>query len=319
MNNTAENFMHPIPLSARLARFFFMHLGSFVAVFVYFHLGSQAEFSTDGVRSALLIGLLVMSAYIALAFYMGELKYFDFGLWFMFALGTLSAYTGIETILRLFQWYSPAILFLTLGLVALIPLLLGRETFTYYFARRKTPLWQQRLPTFAEINRVMTAYWACIFFLSSGLSAYSPLDWRFTFLYPNLLIFLVGIPAEFWLPPLYLKLFPAEIPRNAEALIMGLPFSFNQAAAKNAQAIIQFHVSGAEKASYYVSITRGKCASFIGKLPTPDLTIHTPETVWVRIAHGELDGAQALQEGLYKTEGDSSLLLKFREWFSKSP
>jgi hypothetical protein len=247
---------------------------------------------------------------------MDELKYFDFGLWLIFALGTLGAFIGLETILRLFQWYSPAILFLTLGLVALIPLLLGRETFTYYFARRKTPLWQQKLPTFAEINRVMTAYWSGVFFLSAGIAAYSPLDWRFTFLYPNLLIFLVGIPAEFWLPPLYLKLFPAALPRSAEALIMGLPFSFNRAAAKNAQATIQFHVSGVDNNSYYVDIAHGKCESVMGEAASPNLTIHTPEATWVRIVHGELDGAQALREGLYTAEGDLSILLKFREWFS---
>jgi hypothetical protein len=316
MNNTAANSPQAVSFSARLSQFFFMHIGSFVAVLVYFHIAGQAAFSAEGVQTGLAIALVLMSGYIALAFYMNELKYFDFGLWLMFALGTLGAFIGLETILRLFQRYSPAVLFLTLGLVALVPLLLGRETFTYYFARRKTPLWQQKLPTFAEINTVMTAYWSGVFLLSAGIAAYAPLDWRFTFLYPNLLIFLVGIPSEFWLPPLYLKLFPAPLPRSAEALIMGLPFSFNRAAAKNVQATIQFHVSGTENNSYYVSIAHGKCESFTGEAAAPDLTIHTPEATWVRIAHGELDGAQALQEGLYAAEGDLSILIKFREWLS---
>jgi len=319
MNTTAEHSATVASLPSRFLQFFFMHIGSFVAVFVYFHLCGQTAFSMDGVRSALLIGLLVMSGYIALAHIMNELQYFDFGLWLMFALGALGAYTGAEAILRLFQWYSPAILFLTLGLVAFIPLLLGRETFTYYFARRKTPLWQQKLPMFAAINRVMTTYWTCLFFLSAGIAAYAPLDWRFTFLYPNLLIFLVGIPAEFWLPPLYLKLFPAPLPHSAEALIMGLPFSFNRAAAKDAQATIQFYVSGAEKGAYYIAITHDGCNSFTGETSAPDLTISTPDTVWIRIAHGELDGAQALQAGLYQAEGNLSLLAKFREWFLPSP
>lgn len=317
MNSTSENAAQAATVSTRLSQFFFMHLGSFVAVFVYFHVRSQTGFSIDGVPSALLTGLGVMSGYIALAFVMGELKQFDFGLWLMFAFGTVASYTGIDTILRFFQWYSSAILFATLGLVALIPLLLGRETFTYYFARKQTPGWQQQLPTFADINRFMTAFWVGIFFISAGLAAYAPTDWRFTALYPNALIFLVGIPAGFWLPPLYLKIFPMELPQRVEPLIMGLPFAFNRAAARDARATIQFTVSGVEAGQYYIKVDNGKCQSFEGRAPAPDLTIHTPDKVWRRVARGELDGAQAFQEGLYTAEGDLSVLLKLQEWFSK--
>lgn len=131
-----DHFAQPATLSVRLSRFFFMHIGSLVAVFVYFHLSEQAEFSLAGVASAFPAGLLVMIGHIALAYWADELKYFDFGLLLMFALGMLSAYGNLIPILTLFQWYSPAILFLTLGMVALVPLLLDREPFTYYFARR---------------------------------------------------------------------------------------------------------------------------------------------------------------------------------------
>jgi hypothetical protein len=43
----------------------------------------------------------------------------------------------------------------------------------------------------------------------------------------------------------------------------------------------------------------------------------TSDTVWLRIVRGELDGAQALQEGLYRAEGDFSLLVKMGEWFPR--
>jgi hypothetical protein len=256
-----------------------------------------------------------MIGYIVLAHWADEVKYFDFGLLLMFALGTLSAYTNLTPILTLFQWYSPAILFFTLGMVALVPLLLGRETFTYYFARRQTPSWQQKLPEFPAINRVMTVFWVVIFFVSAGLAAYAPRDWRFNTLYPNLLIFIVGIPAALWLPPLYLKVFPPGFPQTIEALLMGMPWVFNRQAAGDTRAVIQFHVNGAEARAYYLQIANGKCESKEGVAPTPDLTIHTPDTVWMRIVRKELDGAQALQEGLYRVEGDWSLLLKMNEWF----
>lgn len=318
MNDDAimDHLTQPASLSIRLTRFFFMHLGSFVAVFVYFHLSEQAGFSLAGIASAFPVGLLVMLAYIALAYWADELKHFDFGLLLMFGLGTFSAYSNFTPILTLFQWYSPAILFLTLGLVALVPLLLRREPFTYYFARRQTPLWQQKLPEFSALNQVMTGFWAMIFFASAGIAAYEPLDWKFNTLYPNLMIFIVGVPAAFWLPPLYLKIFPPAFPQTIEALLLGMPWAFNRQTAGNAQAVIQFQISGAEAGAYYLRIANGKCESKEGIAEAPDLTIHTPDTVWMPIARKELDGAQALQDGLYHVEGDWALLLKMNEWFS---
>jgi hypothetical protein len=300
----------------RLAQFFFMHVGSFIAVFVYFILCERAAYSPTGVRSALLVGLVVMSGYILVAYSRNELKQFDYGLWTMFALGTFGSYIDTGLLLALFQRYSPAVLFFTLGLVALIPLLLGRETFTYYFARRQTPRWQQKLPVFKTINRIMTVYWALVFFAAASLCMWSPQDWRFTALYPNLLIFVIGLPATFWLPPLYLALFPPAPPQSLEPLLMGMPFVFDRKAAKDAHATIQFHVSGAEAGAYYLRITPGKCESFEGASAAPDLTISTPDTVWLRIARGDLDGAQALQEGLYSVQGDFAILTKMKEWFS---
>jgi hypothetical protein len=258
-----------------------------------------------------------MSGYVLLAYRCGELKQFDLGLWIMFAVGTLGAYVGMDAVLSLFQQYSPTILFVTLGLVALVPLLLGRETFTYYFARRQVPRWQQKVLEFDAINRVMTGYWVIIFFAAAALCAWAPKDWRFTALYPNLLIFVVGIPATFWLPPLYLKIFPPGPPQTLEPLLMGMPLVFNHRAAGNSQATIQFCISGTEAGNYYLRVARGKCESFEGTVPDPNLTVHTPDTVWLHIARGELDGAQAFQEGLYSAEGDFSLLAKMQEWFPR--
>jgi hypothetical protein len=312
---SSPDVIEPAPSSGRLARIFFMHIGSFVAVIVYFQLCERAAYAPAGIRFALLVGLALMSGYIGLAHRYRELKQFDFGLLAMFVLGTLGVYAGMDSVLFLFQHYSAAVLFVTLGLVALIPLLLGRETFTYYFARRQTPLWQQKLPEFSAINRVMTGYWALLFFIAAGLAIYAPSDWRFTVLYPNLLLFVVGIPASLWMPPLYLKLFSPGLPQTVEPLIMGMPFVFDRKTAGDTQVTLQFCVSGTEAGNYYLRIARGKCESFAGTAPAPDLTVYTPDTVWLHIARGELDGAQALQDGLYRAEGDFSLLTKLAEWF----
>ncbi|MBI3301048.1 MAG: SCP2 sterol-binding domain-containing protein [Deltaproteobacteria bacterium] len=317
MATSSPDMTQAVALGDRVTRFFFMHIGSFVAVIVYFNLCERATYSAAGVRAALLAGLAVMSGYIALAYRQGELKQFDFGLWTMFALGTFAAYAGMDSVLSLFQHYSAAILFVTLGLVALVPLLLGREPFTYYYARRQTPPWQQKLPEFAVINRVITVYWVLLFFTAAGLAAWAPYDWRFTVLYPNLLIFVVGIPAPLWLPPLYLKLFPPGPPQTLEPVLMGMPFAFDRKAAGDVQATIQFCVSGLQAGNYYIRIAQSKCESFEGTAPTLDLTVYAPDTVWLRIARGELEGAQALRDGLYRVEGDFSVLMKMGEWFPR--
>src|SRR5262245_2999154 len=113
---------------------FFMHFGSFVSVIYYFVLRGAGSYSAPAVQTALPRALLVHSAYMALAFAAGELKQFDFGLWTMFALGTLGTRLAPDLLLPIFQRYSGVILFTTLALTGLIPLLLRRVTLTYYSA-----------------------------------------------------------------------------------------------------------------------------------------------------------------------------------------
>jgi len=298
-----------------VTRFFFMQIGSFVPVIVYFYLCGRAGFSADGVRHALLVALVVDSAYIALAWSQREAKQFDAGIWSLFAFGTLATRAGAEPVLWLYQHYSPTLLFVTLGLTALVPLLLGRETFTYYFARRQFPAWQLKVPEFHDVSRVMTVYWTLLFFTAAGLCAWAPTDWHFTVLFPNLLIFGLGMTAILWMPPLYFRFFPPALPRAIEPLIMGMPMVFDRKAARDTRASIQFRVSGNEPGDYYLAIARGKCRSFEGIAPAADLTVYTPDTVWLRIARGELDGEGALRDGLYRAEGDFALLAKMGEWF----
>jgi hypothetical protein len=306
--------LHPAAMS-RLARFFFMHVGSFVAVITYVVLSGGPGASAGAIRHALAVALAVITAYVALAWSQGEVKQFDVGLWTMFALGTVASWAGIASIVALFAGYFGTVLFVTLALTAFVPLVLGRETFTYYFARRQIPAWQLKLPEFAAVNRVMTAYWTVLFLTAAGLCAWAPLDWRFTLLFPNLLIFGLGMTATIWLPMIYFALFPPAQPRTIEPLIMGMPFAFDRRAARDARASIQFCVSGEDAGDYHVRVHRGRCETFEGRAPAPDLVIHTPDTVWVRVARGELDGGQALAEGLYRAEGDASILAKLTEWF----
>jgi hypothetical protein len=292
-----------------------MHVGSFVALLVFGIRLARAGDSVDGVKDALLLAFVVESAYVALAARRHELKYADYCLWTLFAVGTLLVRAGVEPAIFLFRTYPTTLFLSTFGLMALVPLLLGRETFTYYYARRQTPRWQQSLPTFHNINRLMAAFWTLIFFTGASLAALAPHDWHFSVLYPNLLVFVVGAPAPLWITPLYLRLFPPALPKTVEPLIMGMPFAFDRRAAGDTDAHIQFCVSGVDAGDYYLQIAKGVCESFEGRTPTPDLTVYTPDSVWVRIVHGQLDRALALEQGLYRVEGDLRMLAQMATWF----
>jgi hypothetical protein len=294
---------------------FFVHVGSFVAVIVYFVIHGMASAPAEGARIALPVALVVMSVYMLAAHRRRLLKHFDFGLWSMFAVGSASVLGGWEAARSLFADYSAAILFCTLCLVAVVPPLVGREPFTMFFARRGTPAWQQRTRDFVIINWIITAWFAVLFAAAAVLAARAPHDLLFTFVYPNLLIFVAGLPSQFWLPPLYLRLFGPQPPETVEAAILGMPLTFDAKAAEGANATIQFRVSGADGGDFWLRVADGACEGFEGRAAAADLTITTPNSVWLGIARGEFDGPQALLDGRFSIEGDSSILLRFREWF----
>jgi putative sterol carrier protein len=301
----------------RASELFFVHVGSFVAVIVYFALHASAGAPEEAVRIALPVALAVMTAYAVAAHRRHHLKQFDFGLWTMFALGTLAVLAGSERALYWFANYSAAILFTTLGLVATLPLLFGPEPFTVHFARRGTPAWQQKTREFAIINRIITIYFALLFFAGAASAAWAPHDFRFSVLFPNLLVFVAGLPSQLWIPPLYLKLVRPHPPETLEAAIMGMPLTFDAKAARGAEATIQFQVSGPDAGSYTLRVDDRGCQSFEGAAPAPDLTISTPDSVWLQIARGELDAAQALVEQQYRVEGETGILLRLAEWFPR--
>ncbi|MCP5058615.1 MAG: hypothetical protein GY937_18090 [bacterium] len=259
---------------------FFVHVGSFVAVIVYFVTLGQASDPEAGVGVALPLALAVMTGYMLLARRVRLLKQFDFGLWMMFALGTASVLGGSESARSLFANYSPAILFCTLAAVALVPVMLGREPFTVFFARRGTPAWQQKTRDFVIINRIIACWFGLLFLTAAALVAWAPHDFRFSILYPNLLIFVVGLPTQLWFPPLYLRIFGPHPPESVETAILGMPLTFDAKAASDARATIQFHVSGEETGDYWLRVGDGTCESSEGEAPASDLVIHTPSPLY---------------------------------------
>jgi len=105
-------------------------------------------------------------------------------------------------------------------------------------------------------------------------------------------------------------------PETFREVIAGQPAVFNPQAAGDLRADIQFHVTGQEPGDYVLRIAEGQCTAHEGTVPAPAMTIHTPSEVWVQIARGELAGQAAYMKGLYRVEGDLSLLLRMEALFA---
>lgn len=108
----------------------------------------------------------------------------------------------------------------------------------------------------------------------------------------------------------------SRLPETLREVITGQAAAFNPAAAGDLSADIQFCASGQEPGNYVLRIADGRCTAHEGTVPAPALTVHTPSEVWLQIARGEMSGQTAFMKGLYRTEGDLSLLLRMKELFS---
>ena len=64
--------------STGFARFFYMHVGSFVAIVVYGVVLARSGQSAEGVHRALFVAFAVESLYVVLAARRRELKYADY-------------------------------------------------------------------------------------------------------------------------------------------------------------------------------------------------------------------------------------------------
>ena len=98
-------------------------------------------------------------------------------------------------------------------------------------------------------------------------------------------------------------------------MLEGMTLSFDDVAAGNMEATIQFNVTGEEPGTYHLRIANGDCIFHVGAAENPTLTITTPSDVWLKISRRELDSKDALMQGLYQANGDLSLLMRMSTLF----
>ncbi|MFZ2089767.1 MAG: NAD(P)H-dependent oxidoreductase [Desulfobaccales bacterium] len=107
----------------------------------------------------------------------------------------------------------------------------------------------------------------------------------------------------------------AQEAETAKGILQMMPQALNPEAAAGMEAIFQFEVSGQENFTAHLNISNGRATYHEGPADSPEVIIKTPAEVWVAVAKGEVDGAQAFMSGEFEVEGDLGLLMKLDSLF----
>jgi putative sterol carrier protein len=296
---------------------------SFIPVIVFKSIARVGTANLAQARLATVIGLTLAVIHFALSKrYVKHISYLDWAFLGYLALGTAWVYLAPTEISSFFVDNSIAILYFVLVLTALIPQFFGYAPFTYAAAKRIMPEHTWTTPHFRAINLHLTYFWSGILFicfLSSWLGHGKPL---FSIVIPLAIILSIGIPVSRFYPNYYLKrqygpqqLDLSLLPATARELILQMPLGFDPVLAGGLEADIQFDLSGDGGGKIVLSVSNGQCTAWEGETASPNLTIHSPTDVWLKVASRQINPGIAFINGLYQAEGDMELLVKIRELF----
>jgi putative sterol carrier protein len=221
-----------------------------------------------------------------------------------------------------FTRYSTFLLYTLMFLMTLLPQLLGYEPFTYNVAKQWYPEAVWKTPLFLALNLRMTYFWSGIFLAAAVSCLYGHGRWPFTILLPFGLILGLGLPFSRLYPKYRVKkeypgqrMDPAFVPDTARELVLNMPKGFQAEACGDMEGEIQFDLSGEGGGQVVLAITGGLCSAYEGESPHPLLRIKSPAEIWLKLARGEINRAQALMEGKYSVEGDVVLLTRLGKIF----
>ncbi|MDI6752532.1 MAG: NAD(P)H-dependent oxidoreductase [bacterium] len=180
----------------------FYKIGTFVPLLIF---STMAHLGQEAARIGLDLAFVLMIIYFVLARVYSKISYFDIGFFSLFLIGFTSSHLFGDRLFKVFIDYTQANIYLTLTLVAFIPLLLGKEPFTYHFAKEGEPeiVWQT--PQFKAINFIITLVWGTIFLVSFLISLAKPINLPFTILFPVALQLGIGLIFTLKFPKSYLK------------------------------------------------------------------------------------------------------------------
>jgi putative sterol carrier protein len=246
-----------------------------------------------------------------------------------------------------------ACLYTGLLIMAVLPPLIGRDPFTYYFAKRSTPrqVWQTDI--FYNINRFMNWIWAGLF-AAATISALLPTLFSGLKAVQDQIIFQAAIPVglmvgvglpftkkypdyhqrKLGLEPARQDSFPESPKKGEEAmspvspktggaylaktcreLLQVMPLGFQADQAGDLEAVYQFEVGQPENFTAHIKIEHGQAVFHDGPADRPDVVIKTPPDIWLKISRGEMNGQMAFMSGKFKAKGNLGLLMEMNKLF----
>jgi hypothetical protein len=149
------------------------------------------------------LALLYAAGYTLTAIRAGQVTKLDYGVVLFWACGLAVAGSVPFMADLYFRTYFTSFLYLSLFLVAWLPILFRKEPFTVAFARRTTPEIYWKTDVFLTINRIMTGVWGGMFGVCAAIGLYaSPAS---QIILPVILLLGVGLPFNRRFPDYYLK------------------------------------------------------------------------------------------------------------------
>ena len=296
---------------------------SFIPVTVFKTVSRGGAGTVTQARWAVLLGFFLAVIQYALSRrFLKHTSYLEKGFLLFLALGSGWVFLTQPDWSLLFTRYSTFLLYTLLFLLTVLPQLFGYEPFTFNIAKQWYPESVWKVPLFLVINRRVTFFWSGIFLAAAGSCLYGHGRWPFTILVPFGLILGLGLPFSRQYPKYRVKkeypgqaVDPVFVPDNARELVLNMPKGFQAEACGDMEGEIQFDLSGEGGGQVVLAISGGRCSAYEGESSRPLLRIKAPAAIWLKMARGEINRAQALVEGKYSIEGDVRLLTRLGEIF----
>ncbi len=152
---------------------------------------------------AAFLALLYAAGYTLIAIRAGRVTKLDYGVVLFWGGGFVVVGSFPSLADLYFRTYFTSFLYLSLFLMAWLPILFHGEPFTVAFARRTTPEMFWNTDAFLTINRIMTGVWGGIFAVCGAVGLFaSP---SIQIILPIMLMLGVGLPFNRRFPDYYLK------------------------------------------------------------------------------------------------------------------
>lgn len=103
---------------------------------------------------------------------------------------------------------------------------------------------------------------------------------------------------------------------SVKPVFEAMPVGLNKEAAKNANVVYQFNLSGEGGGQFIVSIRDGVCTVTEGVAENPDVTVSASAADYMNIVTGAYPFGLAFINGRLKVVGDLRLLIRMGKYFA---